>query len=72
MDDTHTTSCIHRWILGEPTMNTVSGVCRKCGAHRRYPSTLQLYEATPDYAELDRSKVVRSLELASSGERAAA
>ncbi len=72
MDDTHTTSCIHRWILGEPTMNTVSGVCRKCGAQRRYPSTLQLYEATPDYAELDRNKVVRSLEIASMGERAAA
>jgi hypothetical protein len=53
-------------------MNTVSGVCRNCGAHRNYPSTLELFEATPDYAAADRSKIVRSFEVASMSERAAA
>ena len=72
MDDTHTTSCTHRWILGTPTMSTVSGVCRKCGAQRSYPSTLELYEATPDYAAVDRNQVVRSFQVASMAERAAA
>ncbi len=72
MDDTHTTSCTHRWILGTPTLSSVSGVCRKCGAQRSYPSSLELFEATPDYAATDRRAVVRSFEIASIGQRAAA
>ena len=62
MEDTTSRRCTHRWVLGEPTMSTVSGVCRYCGAHRTYPSVLELHQATPDYAELDRKTVVRSLE----------
>lgn len=62
MEDATSRRCTHRWVLGEPTMSTVSGVCRYCGAHRTYPSVLDLRQATPDYAELDRKTVVRSLE----------
>ena len=72
MGDTHNTNCTHRWVLGEPGLNTVSGVCKHCGLRRTYPSTLQMYEATPDYAELDRSRTVRSIEIAALGERAPA
>ncbi len=62
MEDTTSRRCTHRWVLGEPTMSTVSGVCRNCGAHRTYPSVLELHQPTPDYAELDRKTVVRPLE----------
>ncbi len=70
MEDTNSRHCTHRWILGEPTMSSVSGVCRNCGAHRTYPSVLDLRQATPDYAELDRKNVVRSLEVAALSEAA--
>ncbi len=70
MEDTTTRHCTHRWILGEPTMSSVSGVCRKCGAQRTYPSVLDLRQSTPDYAELDRKTVVRSLEVTAMSEAA--
>ena len=62
MENTTNRHCTHRWVLGEPTMSTVSGVCRYCGAHRTYPSLLELHQSAPDYAELDRKTIVRSLE----------
>ena len=70
MEDTTSRRCTHRWVLGEPTMSTVSGVCRYCGAHRTYPSVLELRQATPDYAELDRKAIVRSLEATATVEAA--
>ena len=70
MEDTTSRRCTHRWILGEPTLNSVSGVCRNCGAHRTYPSVLELRQTTPDYAELDRKTVVRSLEVTTLSEAA--
>ncbi|MCH7698153.1 MAG: hypothetical protein IH865_04350 [Chloroflexi bacterium] len=70
MEDTTSRRCTHRWVLGEPTMSTVSGVCRHCGARRTYPSVLGLHQSTPDYAELDRKAVVRSLEAIALGEAA--
>ena len=69
MGDTHYTNCTHRWVLGEPSISTVSGVCKNCGLHRTYPSTLGMHESTPDYAELDRSRTIRSIEIAALGER---
>ena len=47
------TSCIHRWVLSEPRMRTVAGVCRRCGARRTYPSGLEVPEAVPDYGEME-------------------
>ena len=70
MEDTTSRRCTHRWVLGEPTMSTVPGVCRKCGAQRNYPSVLDLRQTTPDYAELDRKTVVRSLEVIAMSEAA--
>ena len=70
MGDTYYTNCTHRWALGEPTLSTVPGVCKNCGLRRTYPSTLELRDSTPDYAELDRSRTIRSIEVAALGERA--
>lgn len=36
------TQCVHRWILGQPELGAVHGVCRRCGARRAYPAGLQL------------------------------
>ena len=47
------TLCVHRWILSEPRMSSIKGVCRHCGARRTYPSGLEFPEAVPDYEELD-------------------
>lgn len=55
-------ACIHRWVLGEPTLETVSGVCRRCGARRTYPSALEHTGAVTDYEELDRNRLRASLE----------
>ncbi len=59
--------CIHRWMLGEPNMQTVHGVCRRCGAQRSYPSGLEITEAVTEFDELDRS---RPMAVASLGEYA--
>ena len=69
MGDTHNANCTHRWVLGEPNLRPVSAVCKHCGLHRTYPSTLGIHESTPDYAELDRSRTIRSIEIAALGER---
>lgn len=68
MEDTNRKRCTHRWVLGEPTINTVSGVCRKCGRRRTYPSVLEMYQAAPDYVELENKHIVQSFELVASGE----
>ena len=65
----HATHCIHRWVLGEPHRGRIRGVCRRCGARRSYPSGLEFQEAVTDYEELDRSRFVRSIEVASLGEQ---
>ena len=69
MGDSHYANCTHRWVLGEPNISTVSGVCKNCGLRRTYPSTLGMRESTPDYAELDRSQTIHTIEIAALGER---
>jgi len=57
---TKTKQCVHRWVLSEATMRDVQATCRRCGAHRTYPSAIELdyYQAVPNYDELDDSVVV--------------
>lgn len=50
--------CVHRWVLGEPHNGVIRGVCRRCGARRRYPSGLEFVEAIPDYEELTADRLV--------------
>ncbi len=40
--ETSTSTCIHRWILSEPSKGSISGTCRRCGAKRSYPAGIQL------------------------------
>ncbi len=55
-----TKACVHRWILGEPTMQSVPGVCRRCGAQRSYPSGIEIPEAVPDHTGLNQLSTVRT------------
>ena len=50
------TSCVHHWVLTEPSARKILGVCRRCGARKSYPCGIELPEAFPDYEELDRSQ----------------
>ena len=72
MEDQTSKNCIHRWVLGEPGLGGISGHCRNCGASRRYPASLDVYEHVPDYDEQENSKLVRSLKVTALGERASA
>ena len=72
MEDSTNKGCTHRWALGQPGLMGVTGTCRNCGISRLYPAALDTYEATPDYAEQDRKQIVRSLEVATLGERTTA
>lgn len=54
------TPCIHRWVLGEPRNGKVEGSCRRCGAHRTYPSGLELPDTVPNFEELTASRPVLS------------
>ena len=58
MAEVQALTCVHHWVLSEPRLGTVLGVCRRCGAHRNYPSALEYFEAVPEYEELDRSRPV--------------
>lgn len=60
---TKTKQCIHRWVLSEATMRNVQATCRRCGAHRTYPSAIELdyYQSVPNYDELDAGVTAVSL-----------
>lgn len=40
--------CTHHWVLSEPKPHAIQGVCRRCGAHKNYPSVLELPERLSD------------------------
>ena len=64
--------CTHRWVLGEPTLDSVQGICRRCGARRSYPAGLEYYEAAVDYAELDQGRLRVATDSASPAEHSVA
>lgn len=35
-------TCVHRWILSEPSRGAIRGICRRCGAQKSYPSGIEL------------------------------
>ena len=61
----HATVCTHRWILDEPKMRTVQGICRRCGARKRFPNGVDFAGAFGEFHELDRSRPVLLTEQAS-------
>ena len=70
MEEHRPTACTHHWRLSEPDMGSVEGVCRRCGARRTYPSSLEVPEATPDYEELGAGLPVLAGEASSTEEHA--
>ncbi len=42
MVQTQELTCIHRWILSQPSKGSISGTCRHCGARKNYPAGIQL------------------------------
>ena len=45
-------SCVHHWLLSEPTDGWVTGECRRCQATRRYPASPESTDRFDDYREL--------------------
>ena len=41
MTQTGTGDCVHHWILSVPEDDVVKGRCKRCGAHRDYPASVE-------------------------------
>ena len=41
MTRTETGDCVHHWVLGVPQDDVVKGRCKRCGAHRDYPASVE-------------------------------
>jgi hypothetical protein len=48
-------TCVHHWMLGEPTSGMVVGRCRRCDATRIYPASPGSTDRFDDYRELTAS-----------------
>ena len=33
-------ACTHHWVLPEPTGDSMTGVCKRCGAKREFPVSM--------------------------------
>lgn len=45
-------SCVHRWVLGEPNEGRIRARCRLCEATRIYPAVPEGNDRFDDYREL--------------------
>jgi len=42
MTETLTTeACVHHWVLGLPEDDVIRGRCKRCGATREYPASVE-------------------------------
>lgn len=41
MSDTATHTCVHHWVLGLPEDDIIRGRCKRCGAVREYPASVE-------------------------------
>jgi hypothetical protein len=41
MPDAATGSCTHHWVLSHPEDDVIRGRCKRCGAHREYPASVE-------------------------------
>ena len=41
MADAQTETCVHHWILGLPDDDVIRGRCKRCGATREYPASVE-------------------------------
>ncbi|MEX2247109.1 MAG: hypothetical protein WEC75_10520 [Dehalococcoidia bacterium] len=40
MADVRTGTCVHHWVLGIPEDDVIRGRCKRCGAVRDYPASV--------------------------------
>jgi hypothetical protein len=41
MADMLTQECVHHWVLAHPEDDVIRGRCKRCGAVREYPATVE-------------------------------
>ncbi len=41
MADMLTRECVHHWVLGVPDEDVIRGRCKRCGATREYPASVE-------------------------------
>jgi hypothetical protein len=41
MADAQTGACVHHWILSVPDDDVIRGRCKRCGATREYPASVE-------------------------------
>lgn len=41
MGDTRTGQCTHHWVLSHPDNDVIRGRCKRCGATREYPASVE-------------------------------
>jgi len=41
MPDVGTRACVHHWVLSVPDEEVVRGRCKRCGATREYPASVE-------------------------------
>ncbi len=46
-----TGACVHHWVLGEPQLGLIEGHCRRCGAARSFPATVEVPPPAPEGEE---------------------
>jgi len=42
MTEAMTGGCVHHWVLGTPEEEVIRGRCKRCGATREYPASMEL------------------------------
>ncbi len=40
MGETASGACVHHWVLGHPNDDIIRGRCKRCGATREYPASV--------------------------------
>ena len=45
-------TCVHRWVLGDPDGGVIRGQCRNCNAKRVYSTTPEGNDRFDDYREI--------------------
>ena len=49
-------SCVHHWLLSEPTNGRILGRCKRCDATRVYPASPESTDRFDDYRELKATR----------------
>ena len=47
MGETPTPECVHHWLLETPDDEVIRGRCKRCGARRDYPASLDAADRRP-------------------------